>query len=54
MNHPPRFKLFGMMVLEFFIWGAWRPLIFSYLPSPGFAPLQTSLVLNAFPGAVTA
>jgi hypothetical protein len=57
MNHPPRFKLFGMMVLEFFIWGTWRPLIFSYLPSPGFAPLQTSLVLNAFPavpGAVTA
>ncbi|MFO1065500.1 MAG: hypothetical protein U0892_16670 [Pirellulales bacterium] len=23
-----RFKLFVMMVLEFFIWGAWLPLIF--------------------------
>jgi len=40
MNHPTRFKLFGMMVQECFIWGAWRPLIFSWLPGPGFAPLQ--------------
>ena len=27
-----RFKLFVMMALEFFIWGAWLPLIFGYLP----------------------
>lgn len=27
-----------MMVLEFFIWGAWLPLIFGYLPSLGFSP----------------
>jgi MFS family permease len=26
-----------MMVLEFFIWGAWLPLIFGYLPSLGFS-----------------
>ncbi|HEU5123101.1 MAG TPA: nucleoside permease [Verrucomicrobiae bacterium] len=49
MNHSPRFKLFIMMVLEFFIWGAWLPLIFSYLPSLGFLPWQQSWILNAFP-----
>ena len=30
-------KLWLMMVLEFFIWGAWLPLIFGYLPSLGFS-----------------
>lgn len=40
-----------MMVLEFFIWGAWLPLIFGYLPSLGFNPGQQSLILNAFPVA---
>jgi MFS family permease len=39
------------MVLEFFIWGAWLPLIFGYLPSLGFSPGQQSLILNAFPVA---
>jgi MFS family permease len=38
-----------MMVLEFFIWGAWLPLIFSYLPSLGFTPGEQSWILNAFP-----
>lgn len=42
-------KLFVMMVLEFFIWGAWLPLIFGYLPSLEFTPGQQSLILNAFP-----
>jgi MFS family permease len=42
-------RLFFMMVLEFFIWGAWLPLIFGYLPSLGFSPGQQSLILNAFP-----
>src|SRR5580692_649888 len=51
MNSGIRFKLFLMMVLEFFIWGAWLPLIFSYLPSLGFSPTQQSLILNAFPVA---
>jgi MFS family permease len=51
MNRSFRIRLFGMMVLEFFIWGAWLPLIFSYLPGLGFTPLQQSLVLNAFPVA---
>lgn len=44
-----RWQLFVMMVLEFFIWGAWLPLIFSYLPSLDFTPSQQSLILNAFP-----
>jgi nucleoside transporter len=46
-----RAKLFVMMVLQFFIWGAWLPLIFGYLPSLGFSKLEQSLVLNAFPFA---
>ncbi len=49
MNTAIRFKLFLMMVLEFFIWGAWLPLIFGYLPGIGFTPAQTSWILNAFP-----
>ena len=49
MNNSPRFKLFVMMVLEFFIWGAWLPLIFSYLPSLGFSTGEQSWILNAFP-----
>src|SRR3954466_1745820 len=48
---PPRAPLFLMMALEFFIWGAWLPLIFGYLPSLGFSPGQQSLILNAFPAA---
>ena len=49
MQKSPRFKLFVMMVLEFFIWGAWLPLIFGYLPSLGFTPVQQGWILNAFP-----
>lgn len=49
MNSSHRIKLFVMMVLEFFIWGAWLPLIFGYLPSLGFSPGEQSWILNAFP-----
>src|SRR3989442_12512367 len=49
MTSGPRLKLFLMMVLEFFIWGAWLPLIFGYLPSLGFTPGEQSWILNAFP-----
>ena len=49
MNTTHRFKLFVMMALEFFIWGAWLPLIFGYLPTLGFSPAQQSWILNAFP-----
>jgi len=49
MNKGIRFKLFLMMVLEFFIWGAWFPLIFGYLPSLGFSASEQSWILNTFP-----
>jgi nucleoside transporter len=49
MNKSIRFKLFLMMVLEFFIWGCWLPLIYGYLPSLKFSPGEQSLILNAFP-----
>jgi nucleoside transporter len=38
-----------MMALEFFIWGAWLPLIFGYLPSLGFTAAEQSWILSAFP-----
>src|SRR5258708_2004608 len=37
MNNSIRPRLFLMMVLEFFIWGAWLPPIYNYLPSLGFS-----------------
>ena len=46
-----RLKLFVMMVLQFFIWGAWLPLIFGYLPGLGFSPFQQSMILSTFPVA---
>src|SRR6476619_5145313 len=49
MHSSIRGRLFLMMVLEFFIWGAWFPLIFGYLPSLGFTAVQQSWILNAFP-----
>ena len=51
MNRAIRFKLFLMMVLEFFIWGAWYPLIFGYLPSLGFTPSEQTWILSCFPVA---
>ncbi|MFM7737863.1 MAG: MFS transporter [Planctomycetota bacterium] len=46
MSGGVRFKLFLMMVLEFFIWGAWLPLIFGYLPSLGFSADQPPAALS--------
>src|SRR5579864_7507051 len=44
-----RVRLSVMMFLEFFIWGAWFPLIFGYLPSLGFnASWEQPLILGAF------
>src|SRR3981081_1250010 len=51
MNKVIRLKLFIMMVLQFFIWGAWLPLIFGYLPSLKFTTFQQTLILWAFPVA---
>ncbi|MCX6896961.1 MAG: MFS transporter, partial [Verrucomicrobia bacterium] len=44
----PRFKLFFMMVLELFIWGAWLPMIFGYLDYLKFDTVQKGWILNAF------
>jgi MFS family permease len=49
MDSTVRRKLFLMMVLEFVIWGAWYPLIFSYLPGLGFSPSEQTWILSAFP-----
>ena len=48
MNSGIRAKLFLMMVLEFFIWGAWLPLIFGYLPSLGFSADKPPTELQGF------
>jgi nucleoside transporter len=48
MTHSVRNKLSVMMFLEFFIWGAWLPLIFGYLGSLQFSSLEQSWILNAF------
>ena len=44
----PNVKLFVMMLLEFFIWGAWLPLVWGYLGGLGFTAVQISLVGSAF------
>jgi nucleoside transporter len=45
-----RVKLFIMMVLELFVWGAWLPLIFPYMGQSGlnFTGQQQALVGSAF------
>lgn len=48
MNKSPRFKLFLMMVLQFFIWGAWLPPIFGYMPAIGFTGTQQAIIGSAF------
>ncbi len=53
MHSSHRLKLFLMMVLEFFIWGAWLPLIFSYLPSLGFSASEPPAALaSVIPGGL--
>ncbi len=49
MTSPAAKKLFIMMVLEFFIWGAWLPKIFGYLPAIGFTGNEQLAILLAFP-----
>src|SRR6266852_5674631 len=44
----PRMKFSIMMFLEFFIWGAWLPLAFTYLSELNFAFWQIALFMNAF------
>lgn len=42
------FRLFGMMLLEFFIWGAWLPLIWGYMGGLGFTGTQIALIGSTF------
>jgi Nucleoside H+ symporter len=50
MNGGVRFRLCVMMFLQFFIWGAWFEIGFSYIPNKllGFSQLQQNLVFWAF------
>lgn len=50
MNSPASKKLFVMMVLELFIWGAWLPLIWGYMGADGlnFTTSQITWVGSAF------
>ena len=48
MNKATRFKLFLMMVLELLVWGAWLPLINSYMQFLHFDDWQRTWVNNAF------
>jgi nucleoside transporter len=50
MKSPAAKKLFIMMVLEFFIWGAWLPLIWGYMGKEGlaFTDMQITWVGSAF------
>ena len=50
MKSPAAKKLFLMMVLEFFIWGAWLPLIWGYMGADGlnFSAMQITWVGSAF------
>jgi nucleoside transporter len=41
-------RLFVMMALEFFVWGAWLPLIWPYMDAIGFSGDQQALVGSAF------
>jgi nucleoside transporter len=43
-----RTRLCVMMFIEFFIWGAWLPLSFGYLPSLHFSTIQQSVILTGF------
>ncbi len=54
MNHSQRNKLFFMMILQFFIWGAWLPLIWGYMGGAiaegglGFSGSQQAWVGSGF------
>jgi nucleoside transporter len=48
MSQKIRIQLTLMMVLEFFIWGAWLPLVWPYMGGLGFTGSQIALVGSAF------
>ncbi len=51
MNRSPRFRLFLMMVLQFFIWGAWLPPLFHLMGAKeglNFTATQQTLIGSCF------
>jgi nucleoside transporter len=45
----PRGRLFAMMALEFFVWGAWLPLVWGYMDKAlGFSATERAWVGSAF------
>ena len=50
MNSTVRWQLFAMMALQFFIWGAWLPLVWDYMGAGGlgFDAAQQAWVGSAF------
>jgi nucleoside transporter len=45
---PVTVRFFVMMLLEFFIWGAWLPLIWTYMGNLGFSGTEIALVGSTF------
>ena len=43
-----RWKLFVMMVLQFFVWGAWLPPLFDIMPGLGFSGAEQSAIGSCF------
>jgi len=43
-----RWKLFAMMALQFFIWGAWLPLVWPYMDDIGFSGTEQAWIGSAF------
>jgi len=43
-----KFRLCILMFLEIFIWGAWYPLVFDYLPAMGYTKEQVPWILGMF------
>ncbi|GAB4154258.1 MAG: hypothetical protein Fur0037_22920 [Planctomycetota bacterium] len=48
MRSENRVKLFVMMALQFFIWGAWLPLIWPYMTGIGFSGTEQAWIGSAF------
>lgn len=48
MSGSHRWKLFLMMVLQFFIWGAWLPPLFDIMPGLGFTGPQQAMIGSCF------
>ena len=46
MNHGV--QLFVMMVLQFFVWGAWLPPLFDIMPGLGFSATEQALIGSCF------